>query len=251
MEMGYPSVWTECKGLAEMEDFHDIAAKSVTIVSSVHTALWIIIPKKTQWENVEFHMCVNSGGYTPIENCYLLLKNTVKYFMWPTSSIICHLFVGPHLYVCQLFTSFCFINFQDRVAIVCCNTLYPRYDWTHIASQMSARNSGLCPFPSYEVLRYVWKFWYFLCKWTLWSMLSMLYFSQKSHNTLVPAPMAERSNAYSRVHSLWLLVDHCVLRNWDRILVRAVKGLISRAGMVSICPLLWQRDVKPQQTTTT
>ena len=52
----------------------------------------------------------------------------------------------------------------------------------------------------------------------------------------------------SCVHSLWLLVDHCVLRNWDRILVRAVKGLISRAGMVSICPLLWQRDVKLQQT---
>ena len=52
----------------------------------------------------------------------------------------------------------------------------------------------------------------------------------------------------SRVHSLWLLVDHCVLRNWDRILVRAVKGLISRAGMVAICPLLWQRDVKLQQT---
>ena len=48
----------------------------------------------------------------------------------------------------------------------------------------------------------------------------------------------------------WLLVDHCVLRNWDRILVRAVKGLISRAGMVSICPLLWQRDVKLQQTKT-
>ena len=47
----------------------------------------------------------------------------------------------------------------------------------------------------------------------------------------------------------WVLVDHCVLRNWDRILVRAVKGLISRAGMVSICPLLWQRDVKLQQTT--
>ena len=46
----------------------------------------------------------------------------------------------------------------------------------------------------------------------------------------------------------WLLVDHCVLRNWHRILVRAVKGLISRAGMVSICPLLWQRDVKLQQT---
>ena len=46
----------------------------------------------------------------------------------------------------------------------------------------------------------------------------------------------------------WLLVDHCVLRNWDWILVRAVKGLISRAGMVSICPILWQRDVKLQQT---
>ena len=52
----------------------------------------------------------------------------------------------------------------------------------------------------------------------------------------------------SCVHSLWLLVDHCVLSNWDRILVRAVKGLISRASMVSICPLLWQRDVKLQQT---
>ena len=46
----------------------------------------------------------------------------------------------------------------------------------------------------------------------------------------------------SRVHSLWLFVDHCVLRHWDRILVRAVKGLISRTGMVSICPLLWKRD---------
>ena len=33
------------------------------------------------------------------------------------------------------------------------------------------------------------------------------------HLTLEPAPMAERSKAYSRVHSLWLLVDHCVLRN--------------------------------------
>ena len=62
---------------------------------------------------------------------------------------------------------------------------------------------------------------------------------------ILPAPMADLMR--SRVHSLWLLVDHCVLRNWDRILVRAVKGLISRAGMVSICPLLWQRDVKLQQ----
>ena len=49
----------------------------------------------------------------------------------------------------------------------------------------------------------------------------------------------------------WLLVDHCVLRNWGRILVRAVKRLISRAGMVSICPLLWQRDVKLPTNQTT
>ena len=48
----------------------------------------------------------------------------------------------------------------------------------------------------------------------------------------------------------WLLVDHCVLRNWDWIPVRAVKGLISQAGIVSICPLLWQRDVKLRQTKT-
>ena len=41
----------------------------------------------------------------------------------------------------------------------------------------------------------------------------------------------------------WLLVDQCVLRNWDRILVRAVKGLISRGGMISTCPLLWQRGI--------
>ena len=52
----------------------------------------------------------------------------------------------------------------------------------------------------------------------------------------------------SHVNSLWLLIDHCVLRNWDRILIRAVKGLIYRADMVSICPLLWQRDVKLKQT---
>ena len=29
---------------------------------------------------------------------------------------------------------------------------------------------------------------------------------------------------------------------------QGIKGLISRAGMVSICPLLWQRDVKLKQT---
>ena len=63
-----------------------------------------------------------------------------------------------------------------------------------------------------------------------------------------PAPMA--GGVWSAVvfTRWWLLVDHCVLRNWDRILVRAVKGLISRAGMVSVCLLLWQRDVKLQQT---
>ena len=37
----------------------------------------------------------------------------------------------------------------------------------------------------------------------------------------------------SHVHSL-MIVRHCALR----IPVRAVRGLISRAGMVSICPLL-------------
>ena len=41
----------------------------------------------------------------------------------------------------------------------------------------------------------------------------------------------------SPVHSL-IIVRHCVVRNWDRILVGAVKRLISWAGMVSICPLL-------------
>ena len=41
----------------------------------------------------------------------------------------------------------------------------------------------------------------------------------------------------SLVHSL-MNARHCVLRNWDRIPVRAVKGLIFRAGIVSICPLL-------------
>ena len=71
-----------------------------------------------------------------------------------------------------------------------------------------------------------------------------------SHEKLTASPDGWAVLTRSCVHSLWLLVDHCVLSNWDRILVRAVKGLISRAGMVSICPLLWQRDVKLQQTTT-
>ena len=69
-----------------------------------------------------------------------------------------------------------------------------------------------------------------------------------NHTNVISHPRWLSGLMRSRVHSLWLLVDHCVLRNWDRILVRAVKGLISRAGMVSICPLLWQRDVKLQQT---
>ena len=41
----------------------------------------------------------------------------------------------------------------------------------------------------------------------------------------------------SLVHSL-MIARHCVMRNCDLIPVRAVKGLISRAGIVSICPLL-------------
>ena len=51
----------------------------------------------------------------------------------------------------------------------------------------------------------------------------------------------------SLVHSL-MIARHCVMRNWDRIPIRTVKGLISRAGIVSICPFLWQRDVKLQHT---
>ena len=39
------------------------------------------------------------------------------------------------------------------------------------------------------------------------------------------------------VHSL-MIVRHCVLRNWDRILVRAVRGLIDRGDIVLICLLL-------------
>ena len=39
------------------------------------------------------------------------------------------------------------------------------------------------------------------------------------------------------VHSL-LIARHCDLRNWDQISVRAVRGVIYRAGMVSICLLL-------------
>ena len=51
---------------------------------------------------------------------------------------------------------------------------------------------------------------------------------------------------YSLVHSL-MIARHCVLINWDRIPVRAVKGLLSRGGMVSICPLLWQRELNDSQ----
>ena len=47
----------------------------------------------------------------------------------------------------------------------------------------------------------------------------------------------------SLVHSL-MITRHCVLRNWDRIPVMAVKGLNSLAGIVSICPLLWQTGIK-------
>ena len=48
----------------------------------------------------------------------------------------------------------------------------------------------------------------------------------------------------------WLLVDHCVLRNWGRILVRAVKRLISRAGldMSHYCDKETLNSNKPNQT---
>ena len=54
----------------------------------------------------------------------------------------------------------------------------------------------------------------------------------------------------SFVHSL-MIAPHWVLRNWDLISVRAVRGLISRTGMVSIFLLLRQRDVKLQQAKST
>ena len=50
-------------------------------------------------------------------------------------------------------------------------------------------------------------------------------------------PRCLRGLRRSLVHSL-MIARHCVLRNWDRIPVRALKGLLSRGGMVSICPLL-------------
>ena len=89
--------------------------------------------------------------------------------------------------------------------------------------------------------------------WTIvdniqWSIWVSIYSLRSNYYVHKSQPRWLSGLTRSCVHSLWLLVDHCVLSNWDRILVRAVKGLISRAGMVSICPLLWQRDVKLQQT---
>ena len=85
-----------------------------------------------------------------------------------------------------------------------------------------------------------------ICSW--WYVPKYLCNTNTAYLTSFSQPRWLSGLTRSCVHSLWLLVDHCVLSNWDRILVRAVKGLISRAGMVSICPLLWQRDVKLQQT---
>ena len=83
---------------------------------------------------------------------------------------------------------------------------------------------------------------------TLWSGSGALFWTLFSSYLLVASPDGWAVWGVVVSTRWWLLVDHCVLRNWDRILVRAVKGFISRAGMVSICPLLWQRDVKLQQT---
>ena len=77
----------------------------------------------------------------------------------------------------------------------------------------------------------------------IWQMTMTNFIHKTIHKVTYQLNKALQRNSIEPA-PLWLLVDHCVLRNWDRILVRAVKGLISRAGMVSICPLLWQRDVK-------
>ena len=58
-------------------------------------------------------------------------------------------------------------------------------------------------------------------------------------------------NMASTSFSYQLFTLFACLRNWDRIPVRAIKRLISRAGIVSICPLLWQRDVTTNQTNQT
>ena len=44
-----------------------------------------------------------------------------------------------------------------------------------------------------------------------------------------------RGLRHSLVNSL-MIAHHCVLRNWDRIPVRAIKGLTFWARMVSMCP---------------
>ena len=94
----------------------------------------------------------------------------------------------------------------------------------------------------------IWNDWFLLMLYVEW--LTREYFILVYHNPRA-SPDGWAVWCIVLFTRWWLLVDHCVLRNWDWILVRAVKGLISWAGMVSICPLLWQRDVKLQQTKTT
>ena len=91
----------------------------------------------------------------------------------------------------------------------------------------------------------LWRYSHFhvSCLYVLWSVILFALASQIMCITFASHPRWLSGLRRSLVHSL-MIARHCVLRNWDRILVRAVKGLISRAGMVSICPLLWQRDVK-------
>ena len=74
-----------------------------------------------------------------------------------------------------------------------------------------------------------------------WSLTSLCH----SNGHIVPAREINPFTALTRIRSQFLRTQWST-SNHQR--VRAVRGLISRAGMVSICPLLWQRDVKCQQT---
>ena len=118
-------------------------------------------------------------------------------------------------------------------------TLYPEGDFfwrsrfltdAHLryAHTLSTRYDSLAALeiPKLASIRYI--FYYIICLFTAETL-----------------PMGERWAVWGVVlttHWCLFVIVSC-LRNWDRTLVRAVKGLIYRAGMVSICPLLWQRTL--------